>query len=137
MAMNTLPTGDRALDVLAQWLSARAALALALLMMQVGLMLALFTLYNASAVTTGASASRGGAGTACGGYEVVFAQAVEMGAVRQWALNFDVQIVAGPNARGAFELQVPQLDVAEVRQALGALASEVRVNPLCPSQGTT
>jgi hypothetical protein len=137
MAMYTPPTRGSMLDVLAQWLSARASLVLVLLMVQMGLMLALVNLYNATAVHHGTSGSRGGVGMACGQFEVVFASAAGVSAVRQWALNFDAQIVAGPNARGAFELQVPQLDAAELHRALGALASEVRVNPLCPLQGAS
>jgi len=137
MAIDTPPTRGSVLDVLAQWLSARASLVLVLLMVQVGLMLALVNLYNASAVRPGTSGSRGGVGMACGQFEVVFAPAAEVSAVRQWALNFDAQIVAGPNARGAFELQVPQLDATELHRALGTLASEVRVNPLCPSPGAS
>lgn len=136
MATNTPhPIGGSTLEVLAQWLSARATIVLALLMVQVGLMLALFNLYNASTSHSGVSATRGGEGFSCGRYEVVFAPAVNVLAVRQWALNFDAQIVAGPNARGAFELQVPQLDEAQVQQAMGTMASEVRSNPLCPSPG--
>lgn len=137
MAMDTPPTRGSVLDVLAQWLSARASLVLVLLMVQVGLMLALVNLYNASAAHPGTSGSRGEVGMACGEYEVVFSPSAGVGAVRQWALNFDAQIVAGPNARGAFELQVPQLDATELHRALGALASDVRVNPLCSSPGAS
>jgi hypothetical protein len=123
------------LEVLGQWLSARAALVLVLLMVQIGLVLALFTLYRASSGNSSASSSRGGGGVACGGYEVLFAPGVQVGELRQWALNFDAQIVAGPNARGAFEVQVPQLTLEQLRQALGTQAADLRVNPLCPAQG--
>ena len=122
------------LDALALWLSARAALVLVLLMVQVGLVLALFSLYNSSSVQGTASATRGGVGMKCGAYEVLFVPDVTMASLRQWALNFGAQIVAGPNSRGAFELQVAQLDLEQLQQALGAQALDVRINALCPLQ---
>jgi len=135
MTESTLAKSTGVLDVLALWLSARAALVLVLLMVQVALVLALFSLYRASSVQGTSPTSRGGIGMACGSYEVLFAPEVPMVGLRQWALNFDAQIVAGPNARGAFELQVPQLDLRQLQQALGTQALDVRVNPLCRSQG--
>lgn len=122
------------LAALADWLSARTTLMLMLLMVQLGLLIALVPFFSASAAHSGVVTSRG-ARAGCGVFEVVFAENVEMGRLRQWALNFDAQIVAGPNARGAFELSVPQLGADELRQTLGSLAHQVRINPLCPARG--
>lgn len=133
MTQNTASRDAGMLDALGQWLSARSTLVLVLLMVQVGLVLALFNLFNASAVHGSTTASRGGSGAACGHYEVLFAPGAHLSELRQWALNFNAQIVAGPNARGAFEMQVPQLTLAELQQALGAQAADVRGNPLCPA----
>ena len=106
---------------------------LVLLMVQLGLLMALLPLFSGSAGQSGA-ANRGSR-EACGGFEVVFAPNADLSGLRQWALNFNAQIVAGPNARGAFELSVPQLDTDALRQALGPLADQVRANPLCPAGG--
>ena len=95
--------------------------------------MALLPLISGSAGQSGA-ANRGSR-EACGGFEVVFAPNADLSGLRQWALNFNAQIVAGPNARGAFELSVPQLDTDALRQALGPLADQVRANPLCPAGG--
>lgn len=120
------------LNAWADWLSARATLVLVLLMVQLGLVVALARLSLDVAPRTAAGASRGTL-AACGAFEVVFARGADMGEVRQWALNFQAQVVAGPNERGAFELSVPQLSLGELRQALGPLAEQVRANPLCPA----
>ena len=135
MTQNTPSKDAGMLDALGQWLSARSTLVLVLLMVQVGLVLALFNLFSASASAVHGSmtATRGSSGAACGRYEVLFAPGAQWTELRQWALNFNAQIVAGPNARGAFELQVPQLTSLELQQALGAQAADVRVNPLCPA----
>lgn len=132
MTQNAASKDAGMLDVLGEWLSARSTLVLVLLMVQLGLVLALFNLFNVSAVHASATVSRGGAGAACGHYEVLFAPGAQLTELRQWALNFNAQIVAGPNARGAFEMQVPQLSLAELQQALGVQAVDVRANALCP-----
>lgn len=134
MAVDGASKGEGWLGALADWLSARTTLMLVLLMVQIGLLIALFQLFSASAAHSGTAASRGGR-AGCGEFEVVFAANADMAGLRQWALNFDAQIVAGPNSRGAFEISVPQLGVDELRQALGPLADQVRVNPLCPKGG--
>jgi hypothetical protein len=124
------------LDVLADWLSARATLMLVLLMVQTGLLIALCQL-SATAVTPSGAIVGRGSRAACGAYEIVFAPDASVSGVREWALNFDAQIVAGPNARGAFELSVPQLGTDALRRALGPLVEQVRVNALCPQRDAT
>lgn len=133
MAVDKTPKGEGWLGALADWLSARTTLMLVLLMVQLGLLMALLPLFSGSPGQSGA-ANRGSR-EACGGFEVVFAPNADLSGLRQWALNFNAQIVAGPNARGAFELSVPQLDTDALRQALGPLADQVRANPLCPAGG--
>jgi len=133
MVADKASKGEGWLSALADWLSARTTIMLALLMVQLGLLVAMLPLLWGPAGQPGA-ATRGERGS-CGGFEVVFAPNTDLAGLRQWALNFDAQIVAGPNARGAFELSVPQLDTDALRQALGPLADQVRVNPLCPTGG--
>ncbi len=137
MAVDGLGKGEEGwLNALADWLSARTTLMLVLLMVQLGLLVAMFQLFSGSLAHSGAPANRG-ARAGCGAFEVVFAPKTDLIGLRQWALNFDAQIIAGPNARGAFELSVPQLDADGVRQALGTLAEQVRPNPLCPQGGSS
>lgn len=123
------------LAALADWLSARTTLVLVVLMAQLGVLIALFQLFSAPNAASSTQASRG-ARAGCGAFEVVFAPQADLAGLRQWALNFNAQIVAGPNERGAFELSVPQFDADGLRQALGPLAEQVRANPLCPAGGT-
>ena len=113
------------------WLSARAAIVLLLLMVQLGVLVALFQVSSALGGAASTGKHRGGR-AGCGMFEVVFAPGAELRGLRQWALNFDAQVVAGPNSRGAFEVSVPQWSTEEVRAALGGLAGDVRPNPLCP-----
>lgn len=119
---------------LAAWFAARTTLLLTLLMLQLGLLLALVGLLSAPAGKTVPSTR--GAAAGCGAFEVIFAPATDLLSLRQWALNFDAQVLAGPNARGAFEIALPRLDLAGLRQSLGPLAEEVRSNPLCPAETT-
>lgn len=117
----------------ADWLSARAAIVLLLLMVQLGVLVALFQMSGALGGPAAAAKTRGGR-AGCGMFEVVFSPAADLRGLRQWALNFDAQVVAGPNSRGAFELSAPQMGTDDLREALGPLADDVRPNPLCPPE---
>jgi len=119
---------------MADWLSARSAIVLLLLMVQLGVLVALWQMSGAAGGQASGAKSRGGP-AGCGRFEVVFSPGTDLRGLRQWALNFDAQIVAGPNARGAFELAVPQMGADDMRAALGPLADDVRLNPLCPAGG--
>ncbi|RZJ62170.1 MAG: hypothetical protein EON49_03095 [Acidovorax sp.] len=135
MAVDGTSMEEGWLGALADWLSARTTLVLVLLMVQLGLLVALWPLFSRPTLQP-TTASRG-ARVACGEFEVVFTQHADFASLRKWALNFDAQIVAGPNARGAFELSVPQVDIDALRQVLGPLAEQVRTNPLCNAEKPT
>ena len=135
MAVDGTSMGEGWLGALADWLSARTTLVLVLLMVQLALLVALWPLFSRPTLQP-TTASRG-ARVACGEFEVVFVQHADFANLRKWALNFDAQIVAGPNARGAFELSVPQVDIDALRQVLGPLAEQVRTNPLCTAEKPT
>ncbi|MBR7783608.1 hypothetical protein [Undibacterium luofuense] len=120
-------------ELIADWISQKATLVLILLMIQLGLLLAMYNLSASIGKQQLSQGSRGTASAVCGQYEVIFSASTSMQDVQQWALNFNANIVSGPNSRGAFEMEIPGLTLPETRQAFGSLAMDVRVNPLCGS----
>ena len=120
-------------ELIADWISQKATLVLILLMIQLGLLLAMYNLSASIGKQQMSQSSRGTASAVCGRYEVVFSASTSMQDVQQWALNFNANIVSGPNSRGAFEMEIPGLTLPETRQAFGSLAMDVRINPLCGS----
>ncbi len=118
-------------ELIADWISQKATLVLILLMIQLGLLLAMYNLSASIGKQQMSQSSRGTASAVCGRYEVVFSASTSMQDVQQWALNFNANIVSGPNSRGAFEMEIPGLTLPETRQAFGSLAMDVRINPLC------
>jgi hypothetical protein len=124
-----------AIERIADWLSRKSTLVLILLMIQLGLLLAIYNLSASIGKQQLSQSSRGTASAVCGRYEVVFSGSTSMRDVQQWALNFNATIVNGPNSRGAFEMEIPGLTLPETRQAFGSLAIDIRINPLCGSSG--
>lgn len=124
-----------ALELIATWLSRKSTLVLILLMIQLGLVLAMYNLSASISSQRPSHGSRGTASAVCGQYEVVFSGSTSMQDVQQWALNFNANIVGGPNSRGAFEMEIPGLTLSETRQAFGSLAIDIRINPLCGLSG--
>ena len=123
------------IERIADWLSRKSTLVLILLMIQLGLLLAMYNLSASIGKQQLSQSSRGTASAVCGRYEVVFSGSTSMQDVQQWALNFNATIVNGPNSRGAFEMEIPGLTLPETRQAFGSLAIDIRINPLCGSSG--
>lgn len=124
-------------EVIADWISRKASLVLILLMIQIGIVLAMYSLITSMNTPQLSHRSRGTTNALCGRYEVVFNGKASMKDVQQWALNFNASIVNGPNNRGAFEIEIPGLTLSETRQAFGSLAADIRSNPLCTSSEST
>lgn len=135
MSLSDDKESNSVLELIAAWLSRKSALVLILMMIQLGLLLAMYNLSASIGKQQLSQSSRGTASAVCGQYEVVFSGSTRMQDVQQWALNFNATIVNGPNSRGAFEMEIPGLTLPETRQAFGSLAMDVRINPLCGSSG--
>lgn len=135
MSLSDDKESNSVLELIAAWLSRKSALVLILLMIQLGLLLAMYNLSASIGKQQLSQSSRGTASAVCGQYEVVFSASTSMQDLQQWALNFNATIVNGPNSRGAFEMEIPGLTLPETRQAFGSLAIDIRINPLCGSSG--
>ncbi|GGX34102.1 hypothetical protein [Undibacterium squillarum] len=133
MSLSDDKESNSVLELIAAWLSRKSALVLILMMIQLGLLLAMYNLSASIGKQQLSQSSRGTASAVCGQYEVVFSASTSMQDVQQWALNFNATIVNGPNSRGAFEMEIPGLTLPETRQAFGSLAIDIRINPLCGS----
>lgn len=122
------------LDKVAAWCGQRVNVVLMLLMVQIGVALGLMAAWQSQPTRAADGVTRGGGDSACGALEVAFAPGAAMRDLRRWMLNFNANIVQGPNERGAFELNVPGQGPDAVRNSLGDLAESVRSNPLCATR---
>lgn len=135
--MNTI---NQILDGIAGWLGKRINLVLILLLLQIGIFVGLMRVplkpaasSALPAVTQAAESSRSISGSACGPWQISFSTKAPLGDIRRWMINFNANIVAGPNETGAFEISVPGQTADSIGESLGELADSVKVNPLCPS----
>ncbi|MDD0809471.1 hypothetical protein PSQ20_03925 [Curvibacter sp. RS43] len=122
------------LEKAAAWCGQRVSVVLMLLMVQMGVALGLMAAWQSPPARSADGGTRGGGDSACGALEVAFAPGATVRDLRRWMLNFNANIVQGPNERGAFELNVPGQGPDAVRASLGELADAVQSNPLCTVQ---
>jgi hypothetical protein len=119
------------LDSIAGWLGKRVNLLLILLLLQIGMFVGLMRVSFTSAAAS-VGATRAIAGQVCGPWQIGFSSKAQVGDVRRWMINFNANIVAGPNETGAFEMTVPGQTLDAIRETLGELADSVQGNALCP-----